>query len=156
MKKETRLAYIFGNDNYKKLNKLVCAINDVDLMDAALKKCNFEIKKFKDLNYIDFRAKVAEFKFRCMEYDVGLFYYAGHGFEIGGNNYLCPIDSNDESLKSSSINISDLVKDVSKNREFISIIILDCCRDIISENTRGKMLRFNEIILLSKIVNPFF
>ena len=132
-----RLAYIFGNDNYKGLRTLHGAANDADLVAGTLDECGFAIHKFKDLNYEEFLGRVNDFKSNCMEYGVGLFYYAGHGFEYDGNNYLCPVDADLQEIDCTNINISNLVNEVSKERNFICIVILDCCRNIYSDGERG-------------------
>ncbi len=140
-----RVAYIFGNNNYNQLNALNGSVNDANLVEEVLKKCRFSTNKFTDLNYKEFRSKVSEFKYACMEYQVGLFYYAGHGFEYKGENYLCPIDTHMDLLEDTNINISGLVNEISKDRNFIAIIILDCCRTIYKNNARGNVV-LNPII----------
>lgn len=134
-----RVAYIFGNNDYHQLNALNGSVNDACLVEEVLKKCGFSTNKFTDLNYKEFRSKVSEFKYACMGYHVGLFYYAGHGFEYKGENYLCPIDANMDLLEDTNISISGLVNEISKDRNFIAIIILDCCRTIYNNNVRGNV-----------------
>ncbi|MBU3105145.1 caspase family protein [Clostridium gasigenes] len=134
-----RIAYIIGNNNYEYLNPLYGPVNDANMMEQALKKCGFLTYKYNDLNYDDFREKVNEFKHNCIEYDAGLFYFAGHGFEYQGENYLCPIDSQKDSLEETNINISGLVNEISKDINFVSIVILDCCRDTCTKRNRGSV-----------------
>lgn len=140
-----RIAYIIGNDDYQNWTPLKAAVNDANLMDTTLKKCGFLTNTSVNLNYEDFRSKINEFKYNCMEYHVGLFYYAGHGFEHKGQNYLCPIDAEKEFSERDYVNITGLVNEISKDRDFISIIILDCCRSNHFDNVRGNTL-FNPII----------
>ncbi|WP_417203847.1 caspase family protein [Acetoanaerobium sticklandii] len=135
----SRIAYIIGNNNYQELKSLQGSVNDANLMDETLKKCGFSTNKFTNLNYNDFREKINEFKHNCMGYNVGLFYYAGHGFEYKGDNYLCPIDSKIDSLQETNINISGLVNEISKDRDFVGIVILDCCRNICDSGDRGNV-----------------
>lgn len=132
-----RMAYIIGISNYQNLSPLEGPINDANMIEKSLRKCGFCTNKYTDLTYSDFREKVSEFKYRCIEYDVGLFYFAGHGFEYQGENYLCPIDSKINNLKETNINISGIVNEISKDRTFVGIVILDCCRDIYVEKNRG-------------------
>ncbi len=125
-----RLAYIIGNDSYQNLKTLEGAVNDACLMKKTLEDCDFTAYQFNNLPYKDFLSKVNDFKSKCMENKVCLFYYAGHGFEYEGNNYLCPIDAKKDKIQKSNINISNMVNDLSKNRDFVCIVILDCCRNI--------------------------
>jgi len=140
-----RIAYIIGNDTYQDWTPLEAAVNDANLMDVTLRKCGFLTNVSVNLNYEDFRSKINEFKYNCMEYHVGLFYYAGHGFEHKGQNYLCPIDAEEEFCENNFVNITGLVNEISKDRDFISIIILDCCRRNCFNNVRGNSL-FNPIV----------
>lgn len=132
-----RIAYIIGNNTYQNLDILQGAVNDAYLVEETLKQCGFKTNLYTNLNYIDFRSKINEFKYKCMEYHVGLFYYAGHGFEYKGDNYLCPIDSQIDCIENTNINITGLVNQISKDRGFVSILILDCCRSIYISNNRG-------------------
>ncbi len=140
-----RIAYIIGNDDYQEWEPLKAAVNDAQLMNTTLKKCGFHTNTSVNLNYDEFRNKIYEFKYNCMEYHVGLFYYAGHGFEYKGENYLCPIDAKKEFSETEYVNITGLVNEISKDRNFISIIILDCCRSKCFDNIRGESF-FNPII----------
>lgn len=125
-----RLAYIVGNDKYQNLKPLGGAVNDADLMKKTLDNCDFITYEYNDLKYENFLSTLNTFKSNCMENKICLFYYAGHGFEYEGNNYLCPIDAKMDKIEESNINISNLVNDLSKDRDFVCIIILDCCRNI--------------------------
>lgn len=127
-----RVAYIFGNDSYPNGKALFGARNDAALMEETLGACGFQTMKFTDLTLADFSGKIEEFKKRCEETDVCLFYYAGHGFEYKGDNYLCPIDARNDDIEATNINISNLVDGVSKDRNFVCIVILDCCRNIMN------------------------
>lgn len=125
-----RLAYIVGNDRYQNLAPLKGAVNDADLMKKTLDDCDFITYEYNDLKYEDFLSTLNIFKSNCMENKVCLFYYAGHGFEYEGNNYLCPINSKIDAIEESNINISNLVNELSKDRDFMCVVILDCCRNI--------------------------
>lgn len=125
-----KLAYIVGNDRYQNLNQLEGAVNDADLMKKTLDDCDFITYEYNDLKYENFLSMLNTFKSNCMENKVCLFYYAGHGFEYEGNNYLCPIDAKIDEIEKSNINISNLVNELSKDRDFMCIVILDCCRNI--------------------------
>lgn len=136
-----RLAYIVGNDRYQNLEPLGGAVNDADLMKKTLDNCDFATYEFNDLKYEDFLSTLNEFKNNCMENKVCLFYYAGHGFEYEGNNYLCPIDAKTDEIEKSNINISNLVNELSKDRDFVCVVILDCCRNIYRKERGLRVLK---------------
>lgn len=135
-----RLAYIVGNNKYINLDPLEGCMADADYIGKLLNSCGFHTKKFIDLIRDDFAQTVYQFKVDCLNYGVGLFYFAGHGFEYNGNNYLCPVDSctsNNESIVETNINITNLIWEVALARDFVSIVILDCCRVLINNRSRS-------------------
>lgn len=134
----SRLAYIIGNADYKHMRKLNNPLNDVDKMEEALRKANFEVKSYKDLDREVFADCMYEFTRSLVDINVALFYYAGHGLEHGGKNYLVPCDAeiNLENIEKTCIDITNIVVEMYQERNFTSIIILDCCRENL-ENERS-------------------
>ncbi|WP_394884249.1 caspase family protein [Clostridium butyricum] len=133
-----KLAYLIGNTNYYNEEKLENAKNDVIVMSERLEKCGFQVETFIDLEKEKFKTTVRKFELELYEYNVGLFYFAGHGFEMNGRNYLVPCDSN---KYEDAIDITNLIEKMSKARDFTSIIILDCCRTDISKSRGNANIR---------------
>ena len=134
-----RLAYVIGNDQYDEHKPLFGCLNDAENIGISLNKCGFVVKKFHNLDFKTFSAAVDSFKRECAFYNVGLFYFAGHGFEHDGNNYLCPTDTDMlfENISQNNINITNLIAEISRNRDFVSIVILDCCRVAFKQKSRS-------------------
>ena len=87
---EKRLALVIGNSNYDK-GELKNPVNDANLIAQKLDSLNFDVILVTDVE--DKRSminKIGEFGDRREDYDVGFVYYAGHGVQIGGENYLLP------------------------------------------------------------------
>ena len=87
---EKRLALVIGNANYDK-GKLNNPVNDALLIAETLKKLEFDV--ILDTNLTDkrlFKDKIREFGNKRPEYDVAFVYYAGHGIQVGSENYLLP------------------------------------------------------------------
>ena len=93
MKKQ--IALCIGNDNYQFdcLNKLKCAVNDSQAIAEKLSMLNFEVYSLSNVNREQLFSAVSDFAKKLSNYDVALFYFAGHGFECNGDNYLMPIDT---------------------------------------------------------------
>ncbi|MFN3590395.1 MAG: caspase domain-containing protein, partial [Spirosomataceae bacterium] len=90
---ERRLALVVGNNNYQYVKRLKNPANDADDMAVALESLGFEVIKRKDLTEKELKQTIDDFGNRLRQYDVGLFYYAGHGVQYEGNNYLVPVDA---------------------------------------------------------------
>lgn len=133
----SKKAYVIGNGNYRD-DSLPNAVNDAEMMTNVLENLGFEVKTYKNLNRDEFGSCIYEFKTDLYGVSIALFYYAGHGFEYRGRNFLVPCDApeGNSDIENDYVDITDLVNEISKEDDFISIVILDCCRTNI-ERTRG-------------------
>ena len=87
-----RIALVIGNSAYSNITTLANPTNDADDIAATLKQLGFEkVILKKNLSYRDFNAVIRDFGNQITSYDAALFYYAGHGIEVG-ENYLLPVD----------------------------------------------------------------
>jgi len=125
------LALLIGNAAYTKRKKLNNAANDASDFSVALNKLGFVVKPVinADINEID--VAVASFSAELDNYDVGLFFYAGHGFQHNGENYLTATDTifKPESVIRGSLNLKVVIEAMDDARNPTNIIILDCCRE---------------------------
>ncbi len=131
---EKRIALLIGNSDYPNLGTLQNPINDVVDMDAALKSLGFETMVGLNLTRDQISKKVRLFieSIRKNKNATALFYYAGHGLEVDGINYLVPVKSNlkyQEDLKSEGVSLDRLVSMLKSANSKMNIIILDACRD---------------------------
>ena len=127
-----RLALIVGNDNYKD-GVLNNAVKDARLVAETLRALGFEVMLAEDLNLRDFKTTIRRFLARMENEDgVALFYYAGHGLQLDGRNYLLPVDvgSGDEhQVRDESVDLEEaLMARLSRTRKRERIIVLDACR----------------------------
>jgi uncharacterized caspase-like protein len=130
---EKRLALVIGNSKYKK-QALANPGNDAKLIAKSLKDLGFEVQLFTDLGVRDLRKATREFAQRLAKEDgVAIFYFAGHGVEINGRNYLLPVDiepENEEEIKDDSLDLEEsLMERLDKSKKRVNLIILDACRD---------------------------
>ncbi len=129
---EKRLALIIGNADYEHGGKLKNPVNDANLMAATLSKLGFKVTKLTNAGVRQMQSAAIAFTKKIKDYDVALFYYAGHGIQVDGINYLIPIDAQLEdqlSVRYEAFNISDINYAFRQNSSNMNIMILDACRN---------------------------
>ena len=149
MKKQ--IALCIGNNDYNEcLGKLKSAVSDATLLAEKLTSLNFDVDLQLNLSSEAMHKKIDAFEKKLPEYDVALFYFAGHGFEYEGDNLLMPIDISDGEnsyLKWQALTIETVIDALEgkhvKNEIKTKIIILDACRQ--SLNSRGGVNSFAPI-----------
>jgi Caspase domain len=140
---EPRIALIIGNGDYASAPlKLANPIHDADAMRRALQQAGFETIVRLNAKRIDLYRAVDEFaaKLGRDPHSVGLFYYAGHGVQVDGTNYLIPIDASVESvadLEANAYDVSRVLRGMQAAQNEMNIVILDACRDNPLPRTRG-------------------
>jgi hypothetical protein len=129
---EKRLALIIGNASYTGANKLSNPVNDANDMAIALKKLGFDVLQFTNLDNKAMKKAINSFGDQLREYQVGLFYYAGHGVQNNGINYLVPIDAQPESrneIEYECIDANRILTKMEDARTRTNIVVLDACRN---------------------------
>lgn len=138
---EKRLALVVGNARYP-LAPLNNPENDARVVASTLRRLGFEVIEHVNLPVKDFRRVLREYAKRVQDTEgTALFFYAGHGVQIDGRNYLLPVDINvrDEyEIKDEAVDVEELfVSRLDRARAQTRIIILDACRD----NPFGRVTR---------------
>jgi uncharacterized caspase-like protein len=91
---DRRVALIVGNSAYKNVTKLPNPASDAAAIAAMLKKSGFEVVETRqDLTINDMRRAIRDFSDKTRDADIAVVFYAGHGIEVDGTNYLVPIDA---------------------------------------------------------------
>ncbi len=128
-----RVALVIGNANYvEKRAQLTNPLNDARAIKSALEKTGFEAVLKEDLAESAMKQAVADFLKKASGDTIALFYYSGHGMQIGGQNFLLPVDVSrdyEHVIKEKSIALDDLLKALSEKNPALSIVVLDACRD---------------------------
>ena len=127
------LALVIGNNNYYQKYKLDNPINDATCIKQVFEKLGYDVIFQTDGNSQNIVDLLTEFEDRIKNYDATIFYFAGHGFEVNGENYLafteCQIDNaNSYHCKQSCIQLTDLLNIYKKQNNKINIAIIDACR----------------------------
>jgi hypothetical protein len=129
---EQRIALVIGNSAYSS-GPLKNPVNDAADMAAALKRLGFHVTLHKNANQQTMENAIREFgRGLKRERGVGLFYYAGHGMQIGGINYLIPIGARVEKetdVKFQAVNAEMILAEMENAENGMNIVLLDACRD---------------------------
>ena len=132
---EKRVALVIGNSAYQSVPRLPNPDADARLMSDTLLSLGFFVvggSAQVDLDKTRFDAALQDFKTQLIGADVALFYYAGHGVETHGLNYLVPVDAHpqDEAdVFSEMVSTSDILDQLEKSGTRINLVLLDACRD---------------------------
>lgn len=125
-------ALVIGNGAYEDAGELENPANDAEDIAAKLETCGFSVIKAIDCTITDMDKAVKQFKRVLPENDVGLFFFAGHGMQIDGENYLAAVNTDtagEDEAKYSSLPLNRVIEVMEKAATATSIIILDACRD---------------------------
>jgi hypothetical protein len=129
---ERRLALVIGNSDYINSNPLQNPVNDAKAIAEALKEVGFTVMLYLNSDLKTMKQAMDEFGIKLPEYSVGLFYYAGHGMQVKGNNYLIPVDASlkvEQDVDYDCIDAGRLLGKMEAGGTSTNIVILDACRD---------------------------
>jgi tetratricopeptide (TPR) repeat protein len=127
---ERRMALIFGNSSYN-IRSLTNPVRDARAVSSAFRQMGFEVTDGYDLDYTNMRRMISEFALRAAAAKISVVYYAGHGIQFQGHNYLVPIDAKLTSLRTANFELFDLDQIIATldDPARTTIIILDACRN---------------------------
>ena len=128
---EKRVALVIGNSVYADAPDLRNPRADAREITAALQRLDFDVIGGTDLDIGAMRAKIREFSRRMENADLALFFYAGHGVQVAGQNYLLPTDAvleRESDLDFSTVNVDLVVRQMERSAK-TKIVLLDSCRD---------------------------
>ncbi|MGQ0681304.1 caspase family protein [Bradyrhizobium sp.] len=132
---EQRVALVIGNAKYKNAPELANPDNDATAMAQFLNKAGFEVTSAIDLTHNDMIRVVQDFSSKVAARgpnSVAMVYYAGHGVQLAGENYLVPVDANvstPNDLTSNSLRLVDLMATLDSIPSRLRIVLLDACRN---------------------------
>ncbi|MFP7675211.1 caspase family protein [Marivita sp. S0852] len=126
-----RVAMVIGMAEYEAITPLTNTRNDAEDLAETLEGIGFDVTLGIDLNEAELRAMMKDFSFRSETADLALIYFAGHGIEVQGENFLIPVDARPRSnldVQRQSVSLKELL-DVVERARVMRIVILDSCRD---------------------------
>jgi hypothetical protein len=128
---QKRLALVIGNGNYMN-SVLANPANDARSVKDVLLQFGFDVLEYEDLNQGRMKLAMDQFGEKLKQYDVGLFFYAGHGIQSKGYNYLIPVDADLKSeaqVEYDCVQADRILALMESSGTKINIIILDACRN---------------------------
>ena len=126
-----RAALVIGNSAYK-ASPLTNPVNDATDIAASLKEAGFDVLLRSDQDLAGMEGSLAEFQTLLKGKDTALFYYAGHGVQVDGENFLIPVKeviNTPAQAKSRSVSLGDLLDRVKASGVKTALVFLDACRD---------------------------
>jgi uncharacterized caspase-like protein len=117
-------ALVIGNAAYRQVAQLGNPRNDADDIAAKLQASGFTVIKRADCTHEAMDKALKDFRTSLADTDVALFFFAGHGMQIDGENYLAAVDA-----KHSSLPLNRVIETMEKSAAVTNIIILDACRE---------------------------
>ena len=129
---EKRVALVIGNSTYQNADHLANPANDAMLVAAALKRAGFDVVESQlDLKSVDMRRALRDFHDQTVDADVAVVYYAGHGLEIDGTNFLIPIDATlerDTDVYDEAFSLDRVLIAIEPAKQ-LRLVIVDACRN---------------------------
>ena len=137
-----KYALVIGNASYTDLGALKNPHNDADDMTAALEGLGFNVEKVLDASLTQMENAVIRLKNRLSDSknSYGFFFYAGHGVQSNGVNYLIPVGANVPSenyLRERALSVQSMLLELNDAGNELNVVVLDCCRDNPFSWTRG-------------------
>ena len=132
---EKRVALVIGNNDYRNVPKLQKAVNDARTMGDTLKQLGFSVMVAENQTRQAFSQTLLQFDATIQPGDTAFFFFAGHGFEIAGQNYLLPIDvpaateGQEELVRDASILADRIVERLQRRGTRTAILVFDACRN---------------------------
>ncbi|RWC46286.1 MAG: tetratricopeptide repeat protein [Mesorhizobium sp.] len=128
---ERRVAFVIGNSDYQEISALKNPAKDVVDVSNTFRSAGFDVFVASNLTKLQFEGQFRNYLAAVDGADVAVVYYSGHGFQIGGENFLIPVDA---SLKDAAdvevqaIKLNDVLQQM-RSKSKIQVIILDACRN---------------------------
>jgi len=129
---EKRLALVIGNADYLNGNTLQNPINDAKAIATELKDVGFTVMLYLNSDAKTMRKAMDDFGEKLKGFTVGLFYYAGHGMQVKGNNYLIPVDASlkvEQDVEYDCLDAGRVLGKMEAAGSVTNIVVLDACRD---------------------------
>jgi Caspase domain len=129
---DRRVALVIGNSAYRNTAPLPNTINDANAIAALFRSVGFEVVSSRtELGVLEFKRAVRDFLITAETADIAVVYYAGHGIEVAGSNYLIPVDAKlarDYDVEDEAVALDRIIWALQPVKR-LRLILLDACRD---------------------------
>ena len=128
-----RVALVIGNSAYTHVTTLANPVNDANLIAAALTEAGFDVIKLNNLDQVAMKKAMLEFGRRLREgAEASMFYYAGHGVQVNGLNYLVPVDADmqsEDEVDLQTVRVDAFLSVMESSGSKVNIVVFDACRN---------------------------
>jgi uncharacterized caspase-like protein len=128
---DRRVALVIGNSAYKNVSALPNPSRDAKSIAASLKSVGYDVVATTDVGIVEFRRQLRLFEETAAGADIAVVFYAGHGIEVAGINYMIPVDAklaSDRDIDDEAIDLDRFLKSIKESKR-LGLVILDACRD---------------------------
>ena len=129
---EKRVALVIGNSAYQNASQLANPAKDANAVADLFRKAGFDVVETKlDLGNLEFKRVARDFTAAARDSDIAVIYFAGHGIEVNGTNYLLPVDAkllSDFDVEDEALSLDRMMRAIEPARR-LRLVILDACRD---------------------------
>jgi hypothetical protein len=129
---EKRVALVVGNGAYQNASQLANPAKDANAIGDLFRKAGFDVVETRlDLGNLEFKRVAREFNVAARDADIAVVYFAGHGIEVNGTNYLLPVDAklvSDFDVEDEALSLDRVMRAIEPARR-LRLVILDACRD---------------------------
>jgi tetratricopeptide (TPR) repeat protein len=149
---DKRLALVIGNSHYQNSGALKNPVNDARAMASTLQSLGFEVMKYEDVTQAQMKQAINAFGTKLKGYQVGLFYYAGHGIQAKGSNFMVPVEvqlENEESVELDCVAADRVLAFMETAAAKVNLIILDACRNNPFERSWARSTNGNGLALMN-------
>jgi len=129
---QKRLALVIGNSQYQNGGTLPNPVNDARAMTTSLQSLGFEVMKFENVTQVQLKQAINSFGIKLKGYEVGLFYYAGHGIQNKGMNYMIPVEADlqaEEQVEFDCVAADRVLAFMEAASTKVNVIVMDACRN---------------------------
>ena len=129
---QQRIALVIGNANYRQVPSLTNPINDAYMVAEALRRLDFEVTHITNVTRLSMEQSIREFIGQIKKDAVALFYFAGHGVQVTGRNFLIPTDarlSQIQNIEYDVINLKTIIQEMELSPSKLNLLVIDACRD---------------------------
>lgn len=129
---QKRLALVIGNSNYEHGGSLPNPVNDANAIASSLQSVGFEVMKYQNVSQKEMKMAINAFGQKLTGYEVGVFYYAGHGIQNKGMNYMIPIEADlqtEAQIEFDCVAADRVLAYMDAAQVKVNVIIMDACRN---------------------------
>lgn len=142
-KKQRKIALVVGCSQYEFAGHLANPLNDAVGIKLSLESLGFDVMHIENPTLKELKIGIDDFGTELEKYDVGLFYFAGHGAQVKGLNYLIPVDANlknERTVEYDCVQVDRILSHMENAKTSVNLLILDACRNNPFERNWGRDL----------------